>query len=86
MLPIVDVRPILSDLQDFCIQAVDTCLAKLLAVTGEVAELLELLSEPNHCKTEELESCINVRKQAYLLCQILHMNNEKERELELLVR
>lgn len=61
-------------------------MAKLLAVTGEVAELLELLSEPNDCRTEELENCIDAEKQAYLLCQILRMNDEKERVLELLVR
>jgi hypothetical protein len=72
--------------RDFHEQAVDTCLAKLLAVAGEVDELLELLSGPNACMIEELETCIDAEKQGYLLCQVLRMNNERERVLGLLVR
>lgn len=67
-------------------KAVDTCLAKLLAETSEIEQLIELLHSPNDCLLNEVEPFVDAEKHPYALCQILRLAGEKERVLELLVQ
>jgi hypothetical protein len=61
-------------------------LAKILAEFNEAEELLRLLSGPNDCLIDEIESFINAEKEPYLLCQILQMTGKKDRVVDILVR
>jgi hypothetical protein len=65
------------------LQAIDTCLCKILAEQNETDELLGILVGANACLISELESFIDVDAQPGLLARVMLILGEYSRVLEI---
>lgn len=65
------------------LQAIDTCLCKILAEQNETDELLGILADTNACLLSELEAFIDVDAQPGLLARIMTILGEHSRVLEI---